>query len=1258
MRLTNKIKPKNIDLNSIVVNRLLKFAMSLIFLGCGTLIAQVNFIQNQGQWNKKALYKADLTNGNLWLTDSGLLFNLWDADAARQMHDRTTNTFDLKQHAFYLHFKNGNFSDISALENGSGTIYNFYLGNIPSKWKTGIKGNRELLVRNLYPSVDLRIYSNGGNLKYNLECRNKAAIDQIVMQYIGVDAMQVFSNKIEVQTSVLDFTDAMPLIYAGEEEKKLNGRFELSDNEIRFKINTTGVSGTDRIVIDPILVFSTYTGSLADNFGCTGTYDDWGNGFAGGTVFSVGLPVTLGAFQTKFGGGVPENIGYGDGRDAAILKFNPNGTQLLYATYLGGNNNEQPHSMIADENGGLYIMGSTRSANFPVINGYDLSHNGDYDFFISHLSADGKSLISSTFIGGSGLDAVGANRENEKINNFPLLYNYADEFRGEIIIDRNSVYVSGVTYSINFPRSNNSGWYGGKEDACIFSLSRDLKTLNWSQLVGRDGYDAFYGLALGRNGDVYACGGTNSTSMLTSFPRFVNSYIGGLADGMVVRFNKATGQMLHAAHVGTNLYDQAYFVQTDNSGNPYLYGQTEGLFPRINSPYYQQGTGQFIVRLDSLLTNITLSTSFGAGGNKPNISPSAFLVDQCERIFISGWGGEVNSHLTDVFDFKPKSHRNTGNTYGMPITSDAYQKNTDGSDFYVAIFAKNMHSLLYATYFGGISNPNASAHEHVDGGTSRFDKKGIIYQSVCAGCGKNGLFPTTVGAYSRTNNSNNCNNALFKIDFENLNKVPVMRDTFIEVIATDAIGFSAIAVDPDPQDSVFVNYWVVRAAGSQAGSKPIILTNSGLGSASLSFAWNTDCNNYSKDTFELRVMLRDKGCPKSDTSFATIKILVKEPPKVIPPEAVCVSFDRNTGELKISWPSTPQPARFFNYFILNRINPNKSEIALDTIRYTAEGFYIDKSVIDAFNTDYCYYLEGFNTCGTGIKANQPYCTIRELNNPIEGVRLKFATVEEDRRVKIAWEMSNEPDFLEFEVYRFPRGESVGKNPYRITRDTVLLDSGFNVDQVSNCYMIVVADQCGHYSDTSNRGCNVVIKGSATGKPLYFFDLNWQQYLGWKQGTAQWELERKYGNYPWTNVTYTNGDLFAKDKNLDFDWGGYWYRVTATEFVKGQNHTPSKSESNWIYLIQPPEVYVPTGITSNGDNLNDVWGTVPVFVREYDMKVYNRWGQKVWESTDKKRQWDGTVNGVLAQDGVFAWHVNFRGWDDKTYRISGTVTIIH
>jgi gliding motility-associated-like protein len=152
---------------------------------------------------------------------------------------------------------------------------------------------------------------------------------------------------------------------------------------------------------------------------------------------------------------------------------------------------------------------------------------------------------------------------------------------------------------------------------------------------------------------------------------------------------------------------------------------------------------------------------FGTGSATVDIVPSAFLIDNCENIYVSGWGGNLFGY------------NGTGSTTnGLPITGNAFQNTTDGSDFYFMVLTKAAKTLWYATYFGG-----SASQEHVDGGTSRFDKTGVIYQSVCGGCGGLSDFPTTGGVWSPTNQSSNCNNAIIKFNFDLLLTVAEFKDT-------------------------------------------------------------------------------------------------------------------------------------------------------------------------------------------------------------------------------------------------------------------------------------------------------------------------------------------------------------------------------------------------------------------------------------------------------------------------------------------------
>ena len=132
---------------------------------------------------------------------------------------------------------------------------------------------------------------------------------------------------------------------------------------------------------------------------------------------------------------------------------------------------------------------------------------------------------------------------------------------------------------------------------------------------------------------------------------------------------------------------------------------------------FNSGSGQLVQKWQADLKQLIASTRFGSSSTIPDISPTAFLVNDCDNIYLSGWGGDTNDGY------------NGGSTNNMPISSDAFQSSTSGSDFYLMTLSSDLTNFLYGTYLGGTQSKT-----HVDGGTSRFDKRGIVYHAVCAGC--------------------------------------------------------------------------------------------------------------------------------------------------------------------------------------------------------------------------------------------------------------------------------------------------------------------------------------------------------------------------------------------------------------------------------------------------------------------------------------------------------------------------------------------
>lgn len=739
-----------------------------------TNVPVVRFIENKGQWDREVKFMAHIPGGILQIRQEGLHYIFVDNNALYDMkHSKQTEEKKpLKAHGLDVFFDGANKDFIISTNNLVVETQNYFYGNDASKWSTGVKSYGEILLKNIYDGIDLRLYATEYALKYEFVVAPNVSTEQIKMRYEGADEISLENGNLNIKTSLTNILEMKPYSFS---ETIINTKSRVGFLEVKsnFKIdkNIVTFSFPDNydhnktLTIDPKLVFATYSGSITDNWGHTATYDSQGNLYAGGSALnSVAspskFPVTTGAYQLTHGG-------YWD---VAIMKYSPDGSKLLYSTYLGGVNSDIPHSLIVNSKGELLIFGTTSSSNFPTTaNAFDQTFNGgNYldpftgqtfnqgsDIFVAKLSSDGSKLLSSTFLGGSGNDGL----------NLSVL-NYGDEFRGEIVTDdADNVYIASITNSPNFPIIGGANVArNGISDAVVCNLNPDLSKILWSGIVGGNGYDAAFSLKVGKSGSIYVCGATTSTDL--PFSQTLQPKYNGGSDAFVMKFTRDISKSYwptsyNGTYLGTSALDLAQLMDLDQDENVFIYGLTFGTYPVQNAAYSNPRSGQFIHSLDKNLTKTNFSTTIGTGKNAPDIVPTAFLVNECGNIYLAGWGGKTNGAVMNA----PKV-----NTTGMPITAGAFRTTTDGNNFYLALLEKDAKSLLYATFFGGNNVADVSAGDHVDGGTCRFSKQGFIYHSACS-CNRSGApssFPTTPNAWSQTNPSTNCNNSAFKFDVDNL----------------------------------------------------------------------------------------------------------------------------------------------------------------------------------------------------------------------------------------------------------------------------------------------------------------------------------------------------------------------------------------------------------------------------------------------------------------------------------------------------------
>ena len=1254
--------------------RFLVFTLLLVTQLAFSQAAGFQFIENKNQWPSQVAYKADLRSGYLYLEKNGFLYNLYDAHAVNKYvknHFSKETNFHKKElgwHSFRVSFLNCN-SDVKILgKQQTKAYYNYFLGNNPNNWAEKAFGYHKISYQNIYNGIDLNYYSQLFNLKYDFIVSPTGNVSDIQLNYTGADKLEIKNNRLHIYTKVNHIIEDQPYAYQIIEGEKIEieCNYKLSNNILSFHF-PNGYNKKFDVVIDPTLIFSTYSGSLSNNFGYSATFDSKGFLYSGSSAFGNNYPTTIGAYNTSWNAGIV---------DIAISKFDTTGTSLLYSTYIGGNSDEVPHSLIVNSFDELFILGTTSSFNYPyTTNCYDSTFNGgtannltnglgiDYsngsDIVISHLSADGTSLLGSTFIGGSLND--GLNSTSSIASQNILRYNYADEIRGEIDIDQNNnIYVVSCTQSSDFPTTSNvfqPVYGGGNLDACVFKLDNNLENLIWSSYIGGENHDAAYSLSIDSNQDLYITGGTSSTLFPTTSSALDTSFKGGRSDGFISHINQNGQTILSSSFFGSGSYDQSYFVELDRFNNVYLLGQTEiqdSTFIQ-NVGWSIPGSGQFISKLNPSLDSIVYSTVFG-GGNGINISPTAFLVDLCNKMYLAGWGGSVNN--------LPTLDNNAGFTNNMPITFDAFQSTTDGSDFYIMVLEDDASGLVYGSYFGG-----GSSAEHVDGGTSRFDRKGKVYQAVCAGCGGFSDLPIEpTGAFSSTNNSN-CNLGVFKMDFD----LPVVLADF----DTPPIGCEPYTYTFN-NTSIFQNntsfYWDFGDNSTSSSFNPThTFTSAGTYDITLIIQDTATCNFG--DTISRSItVLGDTSYQLSDVDLCPGEsVQIGLTPNPNPAISYLWSPALNLSDTAISNPfCSPTSSGSYTLFISNgicvdtvtqNINVNTPLLSLPadtTLCSDTNSFTITANSFGTSN-QYIWSTENqfLDTINSSI--NSPSITVSPATNTTYYVQINNNGCELSDSINVllanSGTQSSSDTIICLEDSVMLTIENLFPNDTLIydwqpsalispdnTNDTIWVSPSttttFYVQSqslISGCItfdsIIVIVDTLSNLNTSVSSNFDTVPEG----------------------GNASLLVLPNGYAYDWSPIeSLSNSSIqnpIASPEN------------TTTYYVTISGQACTKTDSIIIYVSEiicgPPYIYLPNAFTPNQDNKNDLLLVRGNYIldEEFVFRIFDRWGNLVFESFDPSTGWDGNYKGKACDPGVFVYYFEALCIDNEKYFEKGNITLI-
>ncbi|MFT4152420.1 PKD domain-containing protein [Parafilimonas sp.] len=1206
-----------------------RFVVIFFVLLSGHASAQYfQFVENKGQWDSSVKFKTDFQGGLLNLKPSGYRVVLHQQDQLKKVaafygahatadsgtnmqavKAKTLQQVKLHSHIYEINFLNANENAVAIPDKPTQLVNNYFIGKDSTKWHSGCKVYNAVTYKNVYKNVDIRYYSDNGNLKYDIIINPGADISQIAMQFKGLDGLSLNKyGNLTLKTSVGEVYQSIPQSYQVLDNLKTNVKvaFKPQGNTVRFNLGKYDEKAT--LIIDPTMIFSTFTGSLSDNWGYTATYDNSGDFFAGGIVFGDD-------YDARDVGGYDETFNGGDGSegtypyDIALIKFNSTGSQALFATYFGGSGDEQPHSLVCNSEGDLIMSGRTTSTDFPVTE-ETFGDGGSFDIFLAKFSADGSTLMASRKFGGTGSDGVNIRPkyiEPEEIDT--TRRNYGDDARSEVIVDgSDNIYLASCTRSADFKTTDNAfkTTLGGTQDGVFIKTSSDLSNIYICTLLGGNRPDAAFVLAIsGVTGNIYIAGGTASSSDMAlnatnaSSGIVYNSFQGGQVDGFVSMLSADGTSLLKTCYIGTSGNDMVYGVQVDKDGYPYIMGTTTTSFPVVNSAFNDndnQASGkQFITKLSADLTSVVYSANFGKGGSIPDISPTAFLVDICGNVYVSGWGGNANYSYYGL----------NQTVTGLTITSNAIQTTTDGSDFYFFVLEKNAASQLFGSYFGLV---DADAFgDHVDGGTSRFDKRGIIYQAVCANCGRVGTFPTTTGSWSTGNPAqtySECNEAAVKIAFE-LSGIYSGVKSSINGVEGDTSGCIPLTVDFT--DTLAMGKLYIWDFGDGSGDTTT--------DASVSHTYE----NVGLYTVML-VSIDSSSCNIADTSYVTIKAGNNEADVAFAVSKLqpCESFNyqfTNTSEAPsgYSFSSGAFTWDFGDGTVL------QSDSLTVTHQYAASGTY---SVILYLNdTAFCnspdsavYTLRVASVLSALFTAPSSGCAPLDVtftNTSIGGQ-------------SFVWDFGDGDSSTE----ESPTHQYTTAGTYTVTLTATDSLTCNNTDDTS-MIITVYASPTAAFTYTPT---------TATENTPYEFTNNSTDAV----------------SYKWL---YGDGDSLVTSSMLPvshtYNASGQYEVCLIAYSENGCTDTACST----VTAIITPLVDVPKAFSPNGDGVNDIIYVQGFGISKMAWRIYNRWGQLMFTSSSISDGWNGRFKGALQPQDVYAYVLNIEFSDGTKVNKKGDITLL-
>jgi hypothetical protein len=665
------------------------------------------FVQNAGQFDPEVQFQVHLAGATVWLTADAFWFTMpappspiaSSVPVATPSPARALPTAaDLAGVHVRATFEGANRSAHLEPSGRSPRRVSYFLGADPAGWRPAVPVWQEVRYVGLYPGLDLLIDGAAGQWRWRFQARADATGAPTIprLRLEGASILGIAGAGIRISTPLGERILPLPRSDVG---LQLIG-IQPDGREVVFDAPSGMAAAASTPDDNPsVLRYSTFLGGSGDEAGRAVVADGAGSAYVTGHTASADFPTTPGAFRTSSAGS----------QDVFVAKFATGGTDLIFATYIGGHAGDAGFALALDPDGAVFVAGRTSSGDFPTTPGAYATSSSSSDAFVLKLAAAGDALLYSTFLGGSSGEAA---------------YGLATG-------DGATIYVAGETSSGDFPATTGA-WdssYNGGGDGFVTKLNASGSALVYATYLGGSGADCIWtscAIAVDAAGAAYITGSTDSSDFPTTGGAYDTSPPDwGDSDAFVTKLDPSGATLVYSTYLGGRGTEYSYDLIVDADGSAIVVGATwSGDFPTTPGAFLRATdlSAAFLAKFDQAGRSLVFST------------------------LVAGAAQGFSAALDARGDIRVAGQNLGGN---LQTTADAY----DGGynrlyDAWLATVSGDGTSLVYGTYLGASGD---------DCELSGDGKECDLYvgpdgATYMAGMTSSGDFPTSSGAYDGSYN--------------------------------------------------------------------------------------------------------------------------------------------------------------------------------------------------------------------------------------------------------------------------------------------------------------------------------------------------------------------------------------------------------------------------------------------------------------------------------------------------------------------------